>query len=330
MHWHLQKNRYTPACAKNMNDLILVADVGGTNIRTALLDAEGEFLSSLKRPTLAHKGREALIGRLVQMFKDTLKGSGVSIRKVAGIGVGFPGPLDVERGIVFNPPNLKGWQEVHLKDILEEEMGRPVVLENDANAAALGEYWRGAGRGVGSLVCLTLGTGVGGGLVLEGRVWHGAKGIAGEIGHMTLVKNGRKCGCGNRGCLEAYCACRGIITTMKELLERYDVRPKGVITLERIGRWARAGDSLAQRTIRETGISLGIGIANVANILNPEMVILSGGITNLGEYLFGPLREEVKKRALPKAVEGLKIVKAELGDNAGVIGAARAFSLRHL
>jgi len=310
-----------------MRGFILAADVGGTNMRTALLNVKGEVLKSLKRPSLAHKGREALIKRLVQMFQDTLREGGADIRKIRGIGVGFPGPLDTERGIVFNPPNLKGWQEVYLRDILEQAMGRPVALENDANAAALGEYWKGAGRGTRSLVCLTLGTGVGGGVVLEGRVWHGAKGIAGEIGHMTLVKNGRRCGCGNRGCLETYGSATGIITTMKGLLERRHIKPKEAITLERMGKWARAGDSLAQRAIKETGLSLGIGIANVANLLNPEMIVLSGGVTNLGEYLFGPLREEVKKRALPKAVEGLRIVRAELGDNAGVVGAARTLLL---
>ncbi|MFN3466134.1 MAG: ROK family protein [Candidatus Brocadiales bacterium] len=327
-----------------MRGLILAADVGGTNTRTALLSTEGEVLKGLKRPTPAHKGRETLIAHLVQMFKDTLKEGGVGIREVGGIGVGFPGPLDAEKGIIFNPPNLKGWEEVHLKDILEQEMDRPVVVENDANAAALGEYWRGAGRGTSSLVCLTLGTGVGGGVVLEGRVWHGDKGIAGEIGHMTIVRNGRWCGCGNRGCLEAYACSSGIITTMKELLERHHIRPKEAITLERMGRWARQSSirlrrkrfkgskwslpALARRAIKETGLILGIGVANVANLLNPEMVVLSGGVTNLGEYLFGPLREEVEKRALPKAVEGLRIVRAELGDNAGVIGAARAFILK--
>lgn len=311
-----------------MKDFILAADVGGTNIRTALLNTEGEVLRILKRPTLAHRGKEALIDRLVQMFKDTLKEGGLSLNKVMGIGVGFPGPLDSEKGIVFNPPNLKGWQVVPIKDILEEEINRPVVVENDANAAALGEYWKGAGKGTGSLVCLTLGTGVGGGVVLEGRIWHGAKGVAGEIGHMTLVKNGRRCGCGNKGCLEAYGSSSGIITTMKELLERHHVRPREAITLKGIGKWARAGDSLAQKAIRQTGQSLGIGIGNVANLLNPEIFVLSGGITNLGQYLFGPLREEVKKRALPRAVEGLKIVRAELGDEAGVIGAARTFLLK--
>jgi glucokinase len=315
-----------------MKGLILAADVGGTNIRTALLDTEGKILQSLKRPTLAHKGKEVLISRLVQMFRDTLREGGVSLNKVAGIGVGFPGPLDVDRGIVFNPPNLKGWLEVPLKDLLEGEMKRPVVVENDANAAALGEYWKGAGRGTRSLVCITLGTGVGGGVVLEGRVWHGAKGIAGEIGHMTLIKNGRKCGCGNRGCLEAYGSSRGIITTMHELLERHHIKPEGAIRLRTMGKWARTGDStlggLARRAITEAGVSLGIVIANVANLLNPEMFVLSGGITNLGEHLFVPIREEVKKRALPRAVEGLKIVRAELGDSAGIVGAARSFILR--
>jgi glucokinase len=316
-----------------MSALILAADVGGTNTRTALLNTEGEILKALKRPTHAHKGREALIAHLIQMFHDTLREGGVDIHNVTGIGVGFPGPLDTERGIIFNPPNLKGWEEVHLKDILEGEMKRPVVIENDANAAALGEYWRGAGRGTGSLVLLTLGTGVGGGVILQGRVWHGAKGIAGEVGHMTLVKNGRRCGCGNRGCLEAYACSRGIIKTMEELLERHHTRAKEAITLERIGLWARAKSQrtislLARKTITQTGQNLGVAIANVANLLNPEMVVLSGGIANLGESLFGPIREEVKERALPKAVEGLKIVRAELGDSAGVVGAARALLLR--
>ncbi len=310
-----------------MKDFILAADVGGTNIRTALLNSEGDILKSLKRPTLAYKGKDAVINRLVQMLHDTLKDSNVSMVRVKGIGIGFPGPLDIKTGTVFNPPNLMGWQVVVLKDILEQELGKSVVLENDANAAALGEFWKGAGRGTNSLVCLTLGTGVGGGVVLEGKVWHGAKGIAGEIGHTTMVKNGRKCGCGNRGCLEAYCGSSGIITTLKELLERNHLKPKEVITLEKIDEWARQGDQIAQKAIRQTGITLGICIANVANLLNPEMIVLSGGITNLGERLFYPIHQEVKKRALPRATEGLKIVKAELGDYAGIIGAARSLLL---
>lgn len=279
----------------------------------------------MKRPTLSHRGRDAMIGRMVVMLKDTARSSKVGLGKIIGIGVGFPGPLDAQEGIVFNPPNLKGWLNVPLRQILEGELGRPVVLENDANAAALGEYWRGAGRGVRSLVCLTLGTGIGGGIVLEGKVWHGARGIAGEIGHTTVIRGGRRCGCGNRGCLEAYGSSHGIITSMKELLGKDGA--KAQITMEEINARVVAGDRKAQRVIRDAGIILGIAIANIANVLNPEVVVLAGGVSNLGDYLFNPIREEVKKRALPKAVEGLKIAKAELGDNAGVIGAARSVLL---
>lgn len=306
---------------------ILAADVGGTNIRTALIDPQGMVLTVIKRPTLAQKGKDSMIERLVRMLEDTAKKYGTRLEKVEGIGVGFPGPLDAKKGVVFSPPNLVGWLYVPLKDILEKKLGRPVVIENDANAAALGEYWKGAGRGAKSLVCLTLGTGVGGGIVLDGRVWHGAKGIAGEIGHMTVIRGGRRCNCGNRGCLEAYASSRGIIARMQELLMREKTRRDEKITMERIGALAKAGDRQARRTVEDTGVILGIAIANIANILNPEVVVLGGGVSNLGDRLFDPIKEEVKKRALPEAVEGLRIVKAQLGDNAGVIGAARSLML---
>lgn len=306
---------------------ILAADVGGTNIRTALVDPQGMVLTVIKRPTLAQKGKDSMIERLVRMLEDTAKKYGTRLEKVEGIGVGFPGPLDAKKGVVFSPPNLVGWFHVPLKGILEKKLGRPVVIENDANAAALGEYWKGAGRGAKSLVCLTLGTGVGGGIVLDGRVWHGAKGIAGEIGHMTVIRGGRRCNCGNRGCLEAYASSRGIIARMQELLMREKTRRDEKITMERIGALAKAGDRQARRTVEDTGVILGIAIANIANILNPEVVVLGGGVSNLGDRLFDPIKEEVKKRALPEAVEGLRIVKAQLGDNAGVIGAARSLML---
>lgn len=307
---------------------ILAADVGGTNMRTALIDPQGMVLTVIKRPTLAQKGRDPMIERLVRMLEDTAKKYGIHLKEVEGIGVGFPGPLDAEKGVVFNPPNLVGWSLVPLKDILEKRLGRPVVIENDANAAALGEYWKGAGKGAKSLVCLTLGTGVGGGIVLDGRVWHGAKGIAGEIGHMTVIRGGRRCNCGNKGCLEAYASSRGIIARMKELLMKEKTISDEEMTVEQIGAWARAGDRQAKRAVKDTGVILGIAIANVANVLNPEVVVLGGGVSNLGDRLFDSIKEEVKKRALPEAVEGLRIVKAQLGDNAGVIGAARSLMLR--
>ncbi len=312
---------------KPSKKFILGADVGGTNIKTVLVDGRGEILAAVKRPTLGRRGRDALIERLVLTLKDTVKKSGAAMRDVAGAGIGFASPLDPGKGMVFNPPNLPGWSNVPLRDILMQKLKMPVSLDNDANLVALGEHWKGAGRGARCLVCLTLGTGVGGGIVLEGRIWHGAGGIAGEIGHMTLVRNGRRCACGNKGCLEAYASAQGLVLRMQELLKKRKVGKGGKITPENIGKWARSGDKLANQAIKDTGVILGVAIASIANILNPDVVVLGGGVSNLGGYLFDPVREEVKKRAFPKAVEELKIVKAELGDSAGALGAARSLML---
>ncbi|MEE9515428.1 MAG: ROK family protein [Candidatus Brocadiales bacterium] len=304
--------------------LILGADVGGTNIKTVLVDPQGHVLAVMKRSTLAARGRDALIERLILTLEETAKKAGATMKDVAGVGVGFAGPLDPETGMVFNPPNLPGWSDVPLGDILRHRLKMPVSLDNDANMVALGEHWKGAGRGARCLVCLTLGTGVGGGIVLNGRVWHGVGGIAGEIGHMTLIRNGRRCACGNRGCLEAYASSQGLVQTMQDTLKKNRTRRQGKLTPERIGKLARSGDKLAGRAIKDTGVMLGIAIGSLANVLNPDAVVIGGGVSKLGELLLDPIRDEVRKRAFHKAVEGLKIAKAELEDNAGALGAARS------
>ena len=307
--------------------LILGADVGATNTKTVLVDEQGEIFATMNRPTLARKGRDAMIERLILTLKDTVKKAGANMKDVAGVGIGFAGPLDPEKGIVFNPPNLPEWFNVPLRDILTQKLNVPVSLDNDANLVALGEYWKGAGRGAKSLVCLTLGTGVGGGIVLDGKILHGAGGIAGELGHVTVVRNGRRCGCGNRGCLEVYASSRGLVSRMQELLNRKKTVKYDKLTPEDIGKQALSGDKLARKAIRDTGVTLGVAIASLVNILNPDVVVVGGGISKIGDLLLNPIREEVAKRAFPKAVEGLKIVKAELGDNAGAIGAARSLML---
>ena len=307
--------------------LILGADVGATNTKTVLVDRQGEIFATMNRPTLARKGRDAMIERLILTLKDTVKKAGANMKDVAGVGVGFAGPLDPEKGIVFNPPNLPEWFNVPLRDILTQKLNVPVSLDNDANLVALGEYWKGAGRGAKSLVCLTLGTGVGGGIVLNGKILHVAGGIAGELGHVTVVRNGRRCGCGNRGCLEVYASSRGLVSRMQELLNRKKTVKYDKLTPEDIGKQALSGDKLARKAIRDTGVTLGVAIASLVNILNPDVVVVGGGISKIGNLLLDPIREEVAKRAFPKAVEGLKIVKAELGDNAGAIGAARSLML---
>lgn len=312
---------------KLSSKLILGADVGGTNIKTILVNRRGKVLATLKRPTLARRGKDALIEHLISTLKDTVKKSGASMRDVAGVGIGFAGPLDPGTGVIFNPPNLPGWFNIPLRNILKKRLKMPVALDNDANLVALGEYWKGAGRGAKVLVCLTLGTGVGGGIILDGRVWHGASGIAGEIGHMTVVQDGRRCACGNKGCLEVYASSKGLVFRMQELLKKGKARRHDKVTPENIERWALSGDKLAKRAIKDTGIILGVAIASIANMLNPDVVVVGGGVSKIGDLLFVPIREEVKKRAFPKAVEGLKIVKAELGDSAGALGAAKYLML---
>ncbi|KKK89092.1 hypothetical protein LCGC14_2736600, partial [marine sediment metagenome] len=233
-------------------------------------------------------------------------------------------------GTVFNPPNLIGWDNVPLKDILEEELKIPVSIENDANSAALGEWWKGVGTGTNSLVCITLGTGIGGGIILDGRVWHGASWIAGEIGHTTIIRDGMNCTCGNKGCLEAYASSRGIIERVNIALS--DKRGKGkfqpITELKQLDQLVLEGNEIILNVIKETGVILGIAVANLANLLNPEMVVLFGGVTNLGENLIKPLREEVKKRAFKKATESLRIEVAKLGDNSGILGAAKSIFLK--
>ncbi len=312
---------------RSSKKLTLGVDVGGTNIKTVLVNSRGDVLATLKRPTLARMGKEALIERLVLTLRDTVEEYGAAMRDIAGVGIGFAGPLDARTGIVFNPPNLPGWLNVPLRDILRQRLKMPVALDNDANLVAMGEYWKGAGMGAKSLVCLTLGTGVGGGIILDGRIWHGSSGTAGEIGHMTVVRNGRRCACGNRGCLEVYASSKGLVFRMRELLKGKKVGRYEKVTPENIERWALSGDRQAKRAIRDTGIILGVAIAGIANILNPDVVVVGGGISKIGDLLFDPIRKEVEKRAFPQAVEGLKIVKAELEDIAGAIGAARFLML---
>ncbi len=316
--------------------LVLATDLGGTNMRTALLNDKGEILAHMRKPTNADMGKDKVIEKLITTLKATAAKHNIPLKRIEGIGIGFPGPVDVELGVVLNPPNMKGWINIPLRDIMEEEFKMPVTIENDANAAALGEHWMGAGKGTKSLVCITLGTGVGGGIVLNDRVWHGATGIAGEIGHTTIIRNGFKCNCGNRGCLEAYASATGMVRMMRKALsmggmdkQSLSVMPVDEEKLDKDGskyitELAAKGNKIALRVIKEMIQILGIAIVNLIHILNPEVIVISGGVTNMGSKLFNPLRQEVKKRAFEKAVEYLRIVPARLGENAGVIGAARS------
>ncbi len=307
-------------------------DLGGTNIVSALVNYQGKIVNRLKVPTLTERGKEATINRIIEAIHKNIAQSGIVAGDIIGIGIGAPGPLDIKKGIINFAPNLPGWRDVPLKKILEDEFNMKVVLENDANAAAWGERYFGAGEGVNNLVCFTLGTGIGGGIIIDGKIYHGSNYGAAELGHMTVNKDGPRCNCGNYGCLEAYSSATGIKNRIKNRIKK-GMQSKFLnfdsdddlfesLRLKSIFETARKGDKLTKDIVEEAISYLGIAIANIANILNPEMVVLVGGITNEGDKILIPLREEVKKRTICSNYKSLKIVIGKLGENAGVLGAA--------
>ena len=309
---------------KISNNHVLAADIGGTNTRMAVVNENGDILTLLKKSTHCKEGMEEMVRFIVSFAVETIEKSKLPKEEICGMGIGFPGPLNAGTGTIFNPPNLNGWDNVPLRAILEKEFKVPVAIENDANAAALGEWWKGAGSGTDSLFCITLGTGVGGGIVIDRKVWHGASSIAGEIGHTTVIRDGIKCTCGNIGCLEAYACSGGILKRVNNaLLKERDNSLQPLTDLKQVGQMVMQGNEIVLNVIKETGVLLGIAIANIVNLLNPEMIVLFGGVTNLGEHLVIPLKEEVKRRAFKKATESLRIELSQLGDNSGILGAAR-------
>ena len=306
---------------------VIGVDLGGTNLRVALLNSDGVILDKRKEATQASFGWKFIVERLVAAISRQRE---IAVQKgldVKTVGVGAPGIILMEKGVVVKSPNFPDWNNLPLREHLETALHLPVVIENDANAAALGEQWRGAGRGIGSMILLTLGTGVGGGIVLNDKVWHGADGMAGEIGHMTLVPDGRSCTCGNTGCLEMYASARGIVRSYCEELGKTasDTHPAlQEVTSENVYQAAREGDAVAGRVMKDMGRMLGIGIANLINIFNPQMVVIGGGVKDAWPLFIGATRVEVMKRAFQVPAERTEIVPSLLGDDAGVVGAAAA------
>lgn len=316
---------------------IVGVDLGGTNIVVGLLPVEGgEVLGLRTLPTDSHRGPKFVVDRIVSMIEgaiaEVLTATGGSRDEVAGVGIGSPGPLNRHEGVVVNTPNL-GWRNFPLRDLISNAVNLPASLDNDANCATYGEWWLGAGRDVDTLVGLTLGTGIGGGIVLNGRIYHGISDVAGEIGHMTIDSTGRKCKCGNYGCLEAYAsgpaialrAVEGIEAGADTMLVELVGDRLERITAATVYEGAVLGDPYATEVMKDTAKFLGAGVANIINILNPEMVVISGGVTRAGDHLFQPLRAEVRRRAFRSAEESCRIVSAELPGTAGVVGAAAVF-----
>jgi len=301
-----------------MNKRVKVGiDLGATKLKMALVDERGRVFHRREINTPFNAKRSELIDAIVGNVREIIKASGIRKSAVIGIGIGVPGPVDSKKGIVRYFPNIKGWKGVSLKSILERRLGLKVVLDNDVNAMTLGEYTFGAGRGKAgiNLVCLTLGTGVGGGVIINGGLYRGSTMCAGEIGHIPINEKGPRCNCGGIACLERYIGNRYILD------RAIRVFGKGM-TLKRMDALARRGNSKARRIWEDFGRKLGTALTGVVNLLNPDLIIIGGGVSKAGELILQPLRNEIKRRAMKDQARHVKVLRARLGDNAGIIGAS--------
>jgi len=306
---------------------IIGVDLGGTKIRAVLTDDSGNFLARTGLPTEASAGQEQVIDNIVLAVNTVMENADSS--QVVGLGIGAPGPLNPRSGVVYSPPNLPGWNNVPLRNILENRLGLPVFLGNDANLAALGEYTFGAGKDYRYLVYMTVSTGIGGGIIEDGRILDGAKGAAGEIGHMTIEAFGPRCNCGNLGCLEVLAsgtairrrAIEMLQTGRKSLLLELSGGKLENITSEMVELAARQQDSAALELLEQTAVYLGVGVTNILHLFNPEIVVIGGGVSRIGDLIITPMLAEVARRAMPAFREGVPIVATDLGDDIGLYGA---------
>jgi glucokinase len=304
-------------------------DLGGTNLRGGVLAATGGLVCRRSIETQAERGFEHVFSLLVQLVEDLIRDAGLTKRQIVGVGYGTPGPASYKRGLIYATANLPGWQDVPVRDRLATATGLPVTLDNDANAAAFGEFVAGAGRGVRDMVMLTLGTGVGGGVIANGELLHGALENAGEIGHMIIVPDGRACPCGQRGCLERYGSANAVAERLAEAIRAGEgsmvadrVLAGNAVTSVDVAEAARAGDPLAVRIWDETCYYLAIAAVNMQHVLNPQRFVLAGGLIGAGEQLLDPVRAHFRRQTWHLAEDFPQIEFATLGGDAGIIGAA--------
>ncbi len=310
--------------------LHLGIDLGGTKIAVGLVDRAGAVCARHQQATPAGAGPEAVVTALAEAARAACAAGGVDLPAVAAVGVGAPGPVDYARGRVVAPPNLSGCKEIPLRSALTEALGVPVQLDNDANAAALAEARFGAGQGGSPLLYLTVSTGIGGALLLDGEPVRGAAGAAGELGHLVLQPGGPRCGCGGRGCLEALASGTAIAREARARLAAGDAPdwaaqlegPLEALSAADVAGRAAGGDPVATAVIRDAMTALGYGVAGLVNALNPARVVIGGGLTALGSALFDPVRARVAAHCNPVAARAVTIAPAALGPDVGIIGAA--------
>ncbi|MGG3963164.1 MULTISPECIES: ROK family glucokinase [Heyndrickxia] len=310
---------------------IIGIDLGGTTTKLAFVNEAGDILHRWEIPTVTANQGEAILPNIAKSIEDELARVKREKKDITGIGLGVPGPVDMEAGVIYETVNI-GWaQHYPAAGTLQKWTGLKVVIDNDANVAALGEMWKGAGKGSGEMVFVTLGTGVGGGIITGGDIVHGVKGAAGEIGHITVIpEGGAKCNCGKTGCLETVASATGVVrTAMAKLAAFSGASPlkdlyaqSGSVTAKDVFDFAKAGDALSCEIVDETAKYLGLALASVANTLNPEKIVLGGGVSKAGETLLNPVRAYFLKYAFNTVGKSTKLELATLGNDAGVLGAA--------
>ncbi|HLV99728.1 MAG TPA: ROK family protein [Ktedonobacterales bacterium] len=336
--------------------LMIGVDLGGTQVRAALVQ-DGKLLSRVGYLTQDEDGFEAVLARIKEAIRQAAQQASVPLKRVIGIGIGAPGPLDSRTGILFAPPNLRGWHNVPLRQLLYDEFSLPVYLGNDANLAGLGEHMYGAGRGVPDMIYVTVSTGIGGGVIIGGRVLEGVSGTAGEIGHMTIDIRGPRCNCGNIGCLEVLASGTAIARRAAEaisqgrgdamravarelaLKKNADADLAGRSTLSpqaeiaplpaevevdaaAVVEAAKRGDVVAAEIMRRAAENVGVGMVNLIHLFNPSLIVIGGGVSKAGPLLFEPVERVIRERAMEVPRQAVRIVRAELGENVGLLGAA--------
>lgn len=313
--------------ARNTSELVFAADLGGTHLRVATIDRHGKLHCRQMQPTPQAEKPSEIVRALIDaahLFQPSIPEGGGGISAVSVV---VPGTVNVAEGVVVKAPNVPCLDGFRLAAALESELEWPVVLENDANAAAIGELWQGAGQGFRTLICVTLGTGVGGGIILDGKLWRGVDGSGGEIGHIGVDPfAGVPCTCGSRGCLEVYASATAIVRMTREARPRYPssmLHNTEDLTSEKVYQAGKEGDELAIEVFRRMGVYLGIGLASLINVLNPEIVVIGGGLSNGWDLFEKHMHQQVLERAFPIPARRVKIVRAQCGDDAGLLGAAR-------
>ncbi len=312
--------------------IVIGCDLGGTNLRAGLVDTStGQVLHLLSVPTLAREGHDAVIERMIGLLLSIMDQGNINGSQIAGVGIGVPGVLNPSEGLVLFLPNLyDGWRNVPLCNILGGSLGVPVHIINDVRSITMGEWKFGAGKGASTMICFAVGTGIGGGVVVNNQLIMGFNGTVGELGHTMIDPDGPACGCGNHGCLEAYAsgpaiAAMGIKsviqgrTTLIGELVNYDINK---ITPQIIAEAAKKGDQIAQEIFEHVGKLIGIAAVNISLAVGPERIVIAGGVSSCGDLLLNPIRHALEERIFVMPKERIQVVQAQLGDNAGILGSA--------